>query len=308
VYIIHKTFHLLKSQFFVRMRQMAILFALISYIGWAFADTLWAVVVRRISAYSALFWSCVISLLVFSLYAPFVFSQLTNISVWLLCINIVLAFALLAGNICFSKAMQETSASLAGTIGASFSAVTLLLSIIFFKENITLYQAMAIVIIFVGIVLTTLNLKEVTSKKFTLDRGILFAIGAMLLWGIYFAFIKIPIDVIGWFWPNYIAFVVMLLAIFSFSKAKKYKLKIPATKNIVLFLMAGSLLARVAEFSFNYAISSGLTSIVAPIAGSYPTLFVVLTFIFFKDKITKQQIGGIITTLIGIVLLSIFSA
>ena len=38
------------------------------------------------------------------------------------------------------------------------------------------------------------------------------------------------------------------------------------------------------------------------------TLFIVLAFLFFKDPIKKQQILGIIVTLFGIVLLSLFSS
>ena len=67
------------------------------------------------------------------------------------------------------------------------------------------------------------------------------------------------------------------------------------------------MLVRVAEFSYNLGISKGLVTIVAPIAGANPTLFVVLAFLFLKDPITKQQIIGIITTLIGIALLSFLS-
>lgn len=60
-------------------------------------------------------------------------------------------------------------------------------------------------------------------------------------------------------------------------------------------------------FSYNFAISIGQVALIAPIAGSSSTLFVVLAFLVFKDPIRRQQIVGIITTLIGIVLLSVFS-
>ena len=32
----------------------------------------------------------------------------------------------------------------------------------------------------------------------------------MVAWGIYFTFVKIPIQQIGWFWPNYISFSLFL--------------------------------------------------------------------------------------------------
>jgi len=51
-----------------------------------------------------------------------------------------------------------------------------------------------------------------------------------------------------------------------------------------------------------------MVSVVAPIAGANPTLFVLLAFFVFKDRLTKQQILGIVLTLLGIVWLSFLSA
>lgn len=54
-------------------------------------------------------------------------------------------------------------------------------------------------------------------------------------------------------------------------------------------------------------ISKSSVAVIVPIAGSSPTLFALLAFFVFKESITKQQILGIVTTLVGIVFLSIFS-
>ena len=90
-------------------------------------------------------------------------------------------------------------------------------------------------------------------------------------------------------------------------KVKGIKLEKPTFKGALTTLILSTIFVRIAELSFNFAISKGLTTIVAPIAGANPTLFVILAFLFFKDPISRQQILGIITTLIGIVLLSVFS-
>lgn len=66
-------------------------------------------------------------------------------------------------------------------------------------------------------------------------------------------------------------------------------------------------MTRVSEMTFNVGISKGYTSIVAPIAGANPVLFVILATFVFKDPITKQQAAGVILTLLGVILLSIFS-
>ncbi len=88
---------------------------------------------------------------------------------------------------------------------------------------------------------------------------------------------------------------------------RKIKFKLSSYKVALFPLIANAVLLSSASFSYNFGIDRGLTSVVAPVAASYPTLFVVLAFLVFKDPITRQQILGIVTTLIGIVLLSIFS-
>lgn len=71
--------------------------------------------------------------------------------------------------------------------------------------------------------------------------------------------------------------------------------------------MAAIITARIAELSFTVGIAKGYTSIVAPIAGASPVLFVLLAPFVVKDPIIKQQVIGIIITLIGIVALSFLS-
>lgn len=73
-------------------------------------------------------------------------------------------------------------------------------------------------------------------------------------------------------------------------------------------IISKSLLLGIGALSFNFAIDQGQVTIVAPIAGSYPALFALLAFLVFREQITRQQIAGIVITLFGIVLLSIFSA
>jgi uncharacterized membrane protein len=114
------------------------------------------------------------------------------------------------------------------------------------------------------------------------------------------------VDKVGWFLPNYIVFLLFPL-VFLVMRAKKIKLERPTVNNVFWPLIISVVLVRIAEYSYNYAITAGQVAVVAPIAGANPTLFVVLAFLFLKDPIRKQQIAGIVATLAGIVLLSFAS-
>lgn len=285
----------------------AILFALISYFGWGIGDIFGTIATRKLGAYSTTFWSYIFRVLIFALYIPFALPLLSNLNLPLLSLNLGLGFLLLVGFVAFNEALRIENAPLVGTIAASFASVVVVLSIIFLGDTISPQQLVAILIIFLGLFLSTINFKDFKNINSLLSPGVLFALIAMLSWGIYFTFIKIPVQQIGWFWPNYISFLLFPL-VFLITKVRKIRINKPNYKNAFLPLLLVVLLTGVAEFSFNFAIGEGLSSIVAPIAGSYPTLFAVLAFIVFKDPITKQRILGILTTLLGIVILSIFSS
>ncbi len=285
----------------------AIIFALIAFVGWGIGDLLVTISARKLNAYSSTFWSLVISVLLMSLYTPFVWENLRFLTIQVFLLNIFLGFILLVGIITYREGLIAGSSPLVVTIAASFSAVTTILSIIFFKEQLTFSQALSIVIIFIGIILSMLPLKEVINKKIKVDKSLWFAITSMVLWGIYFTFIKIPVSQIGWFWPNYFSFLFFAPFVYLFLKWRKIKLYMPNHNKALWPLLGAIIFARGAELSFNLGIERGYTSIVAPISGANPILFIILAFFFLKDPITKQQILGIMTTLVGIVLLSVFS-
>ncbi len=284
----------------------AIIFALISYFAWGIGIFFEAIVARKLNSYSLAFWAFLFSVLIMSFFTPFALNDLKNLTLSIFILIVTLALlALFLGTICYYEALKIANRILVGTIASSFPIVTVILSLIFLGEKISFQQILAIVIIFVGLLLSVFNTKILNSKSFG-SKGVLLAVITMLSWGAYFTFIKVPVEKVGWFWPNYISFLIFPI-IYIFMKIRKIKLEKPTLNGALITLAISTILVRIAELSFNFGVSRGLVAIVAPISGANPTLFVILAFFFLKDPIKKQQIVGIITTLIGIVLLSVFS-
>jgi drug/metabolite transporter (DMT)-like permease len=284
----------------------AILFALISYLGWGTGDIFGTIATRKIGGYSTAFWYLVFQLVLYGSFSIFFLGDLKNFTLSILALNLLIGAIGTIGMITFYESLRLSNMSLVGTISASFAALTVVLSIIFLKENISSLQGISILIIFLGIIISSLNFNDLRKAKLFMDRGVLLAIATMIMWGIYWTFIKIPVRQIGWFWPSIISIATFPL-ILIFMKFRNLPLVQPNSKRLFGILIANSALLGAGSLSFNYAIQKGMVAIVAPIAGSYPTLFVVLAFLVFKDKITRQQIAGIVVTLTGIVLLSFFS-
>ncbi|KKR86292.1 MAG: hypothetical protein UU34_C0017G0008 [Candidatus Curtissbacteria bacterium GW2011_GWA1_41_11] len=285
----------------------AILFALVSYFTWGTGILVEAIVARKINSFSLALWALILSVVVSSFYVPFVVNDLKNLTFGLLIFIIAIGLVgLFFGTIVYYEALKKGNRALVGTIASSFPAVAVLISVIFLNERISTNQTIAIVIIFIGIILSSLELKELRNKNLLKDKSILMALITMFSWGMWIALLKIPVAQIGWFWPNYITFLLFPL-IFFYIKLKKIPIERPTINGAFIPLVASTALVRIAEYSYNFGISKGLVTVVAPIAGANPTLFVILAFLFLKDPITKQQMLGIITTLAGIVLLSFFS-
>ena len=287
---------------------VSIILAFVSFIGWGVGDIFGTIATRKVGSYSASFWNIVFGLLLSSFYIPFVIADLKNLNINVFLINIILGVMFIIGLVAFNEGLKITNASLVATISASFAAVTVILSVIFLKESITIFQSIAITVIFLGLTMLNLNLKDVNKINISTKRGLFLAVVTMITWGIYYTFIKIPVQQIGWFWPQYITLSLFPL-LFLFIKLRKRKLVVSIRKESVLIpLLANGFLVAMGEFSFNFAINKGYSAIVTPIAGSYPVLFVVLAFFFFKEKVSKQQFLGIITTLTGVVSLAILSS
>lgn len=285
----------------------AIIFALISYFTWGTGILVEAIVARKLNSFSLALWALILSVIASSFYAPFVLNDLQNLTLGLLIFIIVIGIVgLFFGTIVYYEALNKGNRALVGTIASSFPAVAVLISVVFLHEQISKNQIVAIAIIFVGLILSSIELKELRNKNLFRDKSILMALITMFSWGMWIALLKIPVSKIGWFWPNYITFLLFPL-VFFYIKLKNIPIERPTINGAFIPLVASTALVRIAEYSYNFGISKGLVTVVAPIAGANPTLFVVLAFLFLKDPITKQQVAGIVTTLVGIVLLSYFS-
>lgn len=285
---------------------MAIFFALLTLIGWAVGDIFVTLASRRVGNIPTVFWGQVFSIILTSIYIPFTGFP---VDFWMFLFALILGLSLSWGTLFYFQALEVGNAQLAGTIGGSFVLPVVLLSVIFFGEKLSLIQVLGIGLILIGLVLSSFELKQLKNKKleeiFT-DKGAKYALLAMIVWGIYYAVIRIPAESIGWFWAFYPANLFFIL-LFLFGKIKRNSLKVFTDKKTLFSILIFSLLINTAQFSYNLGILSGFTSVVAPIAGSYPVLFVILARLVFREKLSRQQSLGIIFSLLGIVLISLTS-
>jgi len=276
-------------------------FALITYLTWGLGDVFNAVAARSLGAERALLRVMIVSALLFLPLVPSHAAELTKLTPLLALALIGLGSLQVVGNIALNKSLRLINAPLALTIFSSYSALIVILSVLFFREPITLSQIIYTVIIFTGIFLCTYV--PTHERQAPMHRkGVLLAILGLVSIGTFFTLVKPVIAVIGWFWPIYSVTLWIPVLVWLHRKEQKQDVAVPAGFALTAVFFT-ALFLRLGDFSFNVALDSGLTAIVAPIAGAYPTLSVILAYFVFREKLTVTQIAGIILALIGIIAL-----
>ena len=285
---------------------LAIFLALITFFGWGTGDLFTIVATRRIGANLTTFWIFFFSFVLSLIYLPFAPHDFGKITLSLLAFNIFLGILLVSGNVLISEAFRLSSAPLVGIIIQAFPAVVLVLSAIIFKDVITPTQTIFITIIFAGVLLCSVDFGKLRRSEKILDKGTILALVAMVFLSAFFTFTRILTNAYDWFLPNLIATACFPI-ILMFIRKKKEKFGFPKEGKVWISVFMAGLLIRSGDFALNYGLSlPNASSIVAPIAGAAPILFVTLSYFIFKDKLTRQQVFGVIVSLIGIVLLTTF--
>lgn len=286
----------------------ALLLAVIPLIGWGLGDVFGIFSSRKIGSYLTTFYQFLFGILLSFFVLPYVWNDISNITASLLAINILIGTMYVLANFFVNEGFKQSSAPVIGIIIQSFPAIVLLLSALIFKDALSVRQIIWVILVFLGVFLCSVDIKKLIKSKIKFDLGIKYALIATTIFSIYFTFFRIFSNQYGWFLPNFISFLTLPLALILAKKIIKEKSKIKPLNNKIIIgaLVLSSVLIRSGDIALNLGISKGFASIVSPIAGSSPLVFVIASALVFKDKISKQQIVGLIVSLSGILGLSFF--
>ncbi len=282
-----------------------ILFAILSMLGWGTADFFAAKVSRKIGNLRALFWSQLIGVVLVFIYF---FTSVKNLAVSLADLAILGSIGLFQASayLAYYQGLAIGKVSLVSPISASWSLITVLISLIFLKENLTQLQLFGVGLTILGVFFTSTNLKKLRKKvKLDFDPGVKFAFIAMLSWGIGMALIDPQVDRLGWFLPIMIMRIFLIIYLLLYSLGSKTKLSFVYEKNLLLNLFPVGLLETIGFFGYSLGVRAELGSIVAPVAAASPLVTILLARLFLQEKVVFNQMIGIIGIILGIVFLSL---
>lgn len=275
---------------------LGIIFGLLAMLGWGLSDFLSKNAVNRIGAYKTFFYfystGAIITIILFTFFPKF-----SKLSAFLIFLFLIEAFLNLLGCVFFYKGMEKQKVSIVSPIVACNPVIVVLLSYFLLKEIIALPQIIAFILMISGLILISWEKKyKIESKK-----GIYLALSAMLIFGFSVFIFGYLIKTTNWLFALMIGRILTWVFSFSFFKLKKISFKV---KSIIPLLILIGVLDIGAVISFSMGVSVSFVSLVSVISSLYPLIVLILSRIFFKEKLNLYQKIGVIIILLGLVLIS----
>jgi drug/metabolite transporter (DMT)-like permease len=288
------------------MISIGIIFGLLVMVSWGVSDFMQALSAKKIGTMKALFLVNAAELL---LTLPF-FVYYFQAGTLVFKLDHLIYYGLFAFFELFAfynlmKALEIGEVSIASPISATYPLVTVILSVIILHEELAILKAAAIIIILCGIFLISGDIKEI--KKFHKVNGVKEAIISMLCFGINFFIAGVMVKTIDPISVFIFSILVSQPVIIVYSLMNKGMIRKDDAVNMkyILFGVIGGFIYTVAWLMFNLGMSTELISIVSTISALFPAITVMLALFFLKEKLVMSQKVGIVTILVGIVMISV---
>lgn len=284
-----------------------ILLALLAYTGWGVSDSIGVMLFRKNNPSLVIFYSGLFRAFIWLLFLPFFITSFGSITLIPLLINLIAGLSSGLGYYFYGRAARIINPALVAAITGGWGGTALIFSLLFLREKVSLSQWLSIGLIFVGLFLVTVKLSWFRKLNMKKEIGVLFAFLGLIFWGLCGALLKIPAVSYGWYWTSLIMlFPYIFILLFEVkSIGKKINLKIIDVRIFLLVVF----LSVIADLGYNSSFQlGGNVAIVGTIAGSSATFATFLSYLIYKEPLTKKQIVGIIIALLGIVSTAYFSS
>lgn len=224
---------------------------------------------------------------------------------------------------CTYKAMTLVKVSILSPLQNSSCAITTILCILLLKQEVEIYQIIAIIVIIIAMILLSINKDEVLrlesgdSEKDKINarrayllylKGIGFALGYWLLDGIgsfmddYTLEANLSAEQVIIAFSFIYCFVGILCSIILKYKDTEYKF-IDLKQNKLK--LVGTLVETAGQYTYIYAFAFGDAALASPYIAAYSIVTVILSRIFLKEKLKRKQYILITLILIGMITLSV---
>ncbi|WP_223434946.1 MULTISPECIES: EamA family transporter [unclassified Pseudomonas] len=255
-----------------------------------------AVGVKRAVYFGQALGFSIMSLLLIAFPAFILKSMSASLTVWLF--GIVAAVLTVSGALALSKAFALGKASIVAPLVTSYGVVTTLLSWAG-GEQISLIQLLCIALCVIGVILSSIHSDSKIPHTTQASSSIAYALLAAVFYGTSFwlqgHFVLPVLGPVTMLWLAYLVGLIVLVVIVL---RIEDGLKIPPLKNCMT--LTGASLMNLGGFSsFAWGAVAGSVSVVTVISTLSGGIAAILGYVFFKERLAKLQVLGVVLVLVG---------
>ena len=255
-----------------------------------------AVGVKRAVYFGQALGFSIMSLLLVAFPAFILKSISASLTVWLF--GVVAAVLTVSGALALSKAFALGKASIVAPLVTSYGVVTTLLSWAG-GEQISLIQLLCIALCVIGVILSSIHSDSKIPHTTQASSSIAYALLAAVFYGTSFwlqgHFVLPVLGPVTMLWLAYLVGLIVLVVIVL---RIEDGLKIPPLKNCMT--LTGASLMNLGGFSsFAWGAVAGSVSVVTVISTLSGGIAAILGYVFFKERLAKLQVLGVVLVLVG---------
>src|SRR6266566_601531 len=190
---------------------------------------------------------------------------------------------------------------------ASYVVITVILVVIVLGERLTLAQILAASLVFVGVVLTSTDAREL---RVTLGRpvpGVRIGLISTVGFGLWAAVFAIATRQYAWIPMILLLRATSFVFIGSYIASRRIDLRVFRARTAFLLGATVGVLDTLANALFALGIESGFASLAATGTGMYPIVPAVLGMLALGERLAPNQIVGIALLVIGLATLGAVS-
>jgi len=268
---------------------LSIIFAFGAMIFWGVGDFFIQRTTRAIGNIEALAWIGIIGSIGIT---PFILEELpsaftTSNLIFLATLGLIVFLATIFN----FEALKKGKLSVIDVVLTLELPITIILSVLFFSEIVSMLQAIMILFTLTGIII--ISTKEFSIKKHILEKGVYIALIAALLTGAVNFMTATGAKMISpllAIWFPWIIMTILCVIIISYRKGfNTFSINFKKHKRIIIYT---GIFDTTAWLFYAYAVQDHAISIITAIAGGYPAIALLMGLWFNKETINWHQYLG----------------
>lgn len=291
---------------------MNVLYGLLSALSWGIGDFFSGSATKKIGTYRTVFYFQLVGFLAFTIYmvltggfAVFLQPHSAMTWVWL----VAMSLTQLIGLLLLMNSFKIGPFMLVSPIGASYSAVTIIMSLLS-GDSLRGTQLAGIIAVLVGVIV--ISMLQNTGEEASTERqgfwrsGIPFAIVAALFLGASFWIIgKQLTPVMGGTAPIWGYRIIAPITMLLLALPLRQRLSPPGDKNTWIAVALVGLFDTIAFASFGIGSQYDGLAVLTVISSLFSVVTIVLAAVVLRERINLWQWLGILVVLVGIALVNI---